>query len=263
MIRTESLGKKQAKKRLQTPLHAFLDKNLNSYVSAACAAGVSMLACARSAEAKIVYTPANAYIVPNSTLNLDLSHDGKPDFLLSNIFSTYDSRHARKGNLKIQPQDAANAVWGTGTYASALRRGVQVGANKRFQQGHNGMAKIFGFCTSNCSFRSGGPWLDVTRQYLGLKFSIKGKIHYGWARLNVTVNHVGVFAVLTGYAYETVPNKPIVTGQTKGATADIGGAAQNISASFGPNMSPAASLGLLAQGVNGLEIWRKRQATTN
>jgi hypothetical protein len=221
------------------------------------------LACAPSAEAKIVYTPANAYIVPNSRLNLDLSHDRKTDFLLSNTFSTYDSHHARRGNLKIQPQNSINAVWGTGTYASALRAGVQLGPNKRFQQGHHGMAKFFGFCTSNCSFRSGGPWLDVTRQYLGLKFSIENKIHYGWARLNVTVNHAGVFAVLTGYAYETVPNKPIVTGQTKGATADIGGAAQNIPASFGPNVSPAASLGLLARGANGLDIWRKRQPTTN
>ena len=48
---------------------------------------------------------------------------------------------------------------------------------------------------------------------MGLRFDIKGQSHYGWAHLqNVTV----VGGTLTGYAYETIPNKPIITGKTKG-----------------------------------------------
>jgi len=50
--------------------------------------------------------------------------------------------------------------------------------------------------------------------YLGLKFDdLKGKTHYGWARVEVPISG-GYW--LTGYAYETVPNKPIITGKTKG-----------------------------------------------
>ena len=63
-----------------------------------------------------------------------------------------------------------------------------------------------------------GPWVHSGRsavsRYLGLKIQISGKTHYDWARVVVTglVN-----AILTGYAYETIPGKAIVTGQTKDA----------------------------------------------
>jgi hypothetical protein len=62
---------------------------------------------------------------------------------------------------------------------------------------------------------SKGNWLDVRNRYLGLKFTIKGKIHFGWARLTTTAGAAN--GTLTGYAYETIPNKPIVTGKTKGS----------------------------------------------
>jgi hypothetical protein len=54
--------------------------------------------------------------------------------------------------------------------------------------------------------------------YLGLKCQIAGKTHYGWARLNVSFDHHSkkITGTLTGYAYETIPNKPIITGKTKG-----------------------------------------------
>jgi len=45
----------------------------------------------------------------------------------------------------------------------------------------------------------------------------QGKLHYGWARLNVTIKNKGgvpeITGLLTGYAYETIPNKPIIAGK--------------------------------------------------
>jgi hypothetical protein len=104
--------------------------------------------------------------------------------------------------------------------------------------------------------------MDVTRRYLGLKFSIyyyySGQIHYGWARLNVTnVTVAGVpYAALTEFAYEAIPNKPIVTGATRAK-------AEEIVEPRNPGVSslnrPAhASLGALARGVATLDIWRRR-----
>jgi hypothetical protein len=61
------------------------------------------------------------------------------------------------------------------------------------------------------------PGLKASSRYLGLEFQINGETHYGWARLSVKWNHrehllsVG----LTGFAYETEPNTPILAGQTK------------------------------------------------
>jgi hypothetical protein len=67
-----------------------------------------------------------------------------------------------------------------------------------------------------------GKWNDVKNRYLGLKFNDSlGDVHYGWARLNERCNKkgkrgTGAETLLTGYAYETVPNKPIIAGETQG-----------------------------------------------
>jgi hypothetical protein len=69
-----------------------------------------------------------------------------------------------------------------------------------------------------------GPWAGKGKgardRYLGLKFVINGEVHYGWARLSVTLGHQRQFddvsGTLTGYAYETVPEKPIIAGQIAG-----------------------------------------------
>jgi len=57
----------------------------------------------------------------------------------------------------------------------------------------------------------------VKNRYLGLKFKAGGRFHFGWARISVkrAPPLLRVTAVLSGYAYETVPGKPIIAGKTK------------------------------------------------
>ena len=71
------------------------------------------------------------------------------------------------------------------------------------------MAKFFQY--SHSSFTR--PWAGVTNRYLGFKFLIDGQVHYGWARVSVPDIYD---VVVTGYAYETIPNKPIIEGHTFG-----------------------------------------------
>ena len=100
-----------------------------------------------------------------------------------------------------------------------------------------------GCSTYPCS-NTEGQWLDTKNRYLGLQFVINGQVHYGWARLNVTFPprpSRGIFAILTGYAYETDPNKPIITGKTKGP--DV------------ITLDPA-TLGHLAGGATQIPAWR-------
>jgi hypothetical protein len=99
-----------------------------------------------------------------------------------------------------------------------------------------------------------GPWANVKDRYLGLEFKIKGKIHYGWARLSVTVSKTTITATLTGYAYETIANKPIIAGRTKGP--DDGSVEESNAALNVPTSKPA-TLGLLAMGSSGLSMWRR------
>jgi hypothetical protein len=93
-----------------------------------------------------------------------------------------------------------------------------------------------------------GPWANVANRYLGLKFQIKGKTHYGWARMTVKLSRADITATLTGYAYETIPNRPIVAGKTKGP--DV------------ITVQPA-SLGHLAAGAAAIPAWRRSESAAS
>ncbi len=200
-----------------------VQRHLDAYALAASAAGVSVLALAQPAQAKIVYTPANE-VVPqcsrqsNLCLKLDLNHDHIVDFTIPWF---YDSKSAA---LSIIPakNEPNNRIWGTVSpgvcsstdqhkfyVASALNSGVSIGPNSfKLQAKHYAMWGV-GHGGSTCEW---GQWRSLKNKYVGLKFHVKGNVHYGWARLS----SVKSGWKLTGYAYETVANKPIITGQTKG-----------------------------------------------
>ena len=240
-------------------LAAELEKSLSAYASAAVAAGVSLAAIAASAEAKIVYTPVHTTILANEDVSIDLNHDGIADFALYNRagsgFAALSVGCALHSTLKmLAPRGETciyrtNQIWGrgvaSGRFASALPAGVKVRANKAYFQGgfRYSVAAMggVGYGRYGKSSNSDGQWLYAKHRYLGLQFVIKGQVHYGWARLNVTLKHGQIAAILTGYAYETIPNKPIITGKTKGP--DV-------------IMLDPATLGNLAGGASQIPAWR-------
>lgn len=191
--------------RLPESLH----HRLNLYAIAAAGVGACTLAVP-AAHAKIVYTKTNEQIPLCNTFDLDLNHDGVRDFAF------YHCSSGQAGGVELSSTSRqVNVVWGQKGFASALNLGFKIGPNKNhFQPKQNGMA--FWGCTVyyNQTCTTHGPWSNVSRRYLGLKFQINGQFHYGWARLNVK-NYKGITATITGYAYETVPNKPILAGATK------------------------------------------------
>jgi hypothetical protein len=99
------------------------------------------------------------------------------------------------------------------------------------------------------------PWLHVRQAYLGLEFVIKGKTHLGWVRVKLTLHpvYVPITATLTGYAYETIPGKPIIAGATKGPDDEP-------AASLNPPTPLPTTLGELAMGAPGLSIWRRKES---
>jgi hypothetical protein len=246
---------------------------LNMYALGAGAAGVGALALAQPVEAKIVYTPANVQIGGTvGKLNLDLNNDGITDFEFC-VATNYQycpgqlGRRTSAGknppspffqDLSIFPAKAINQIWGKLTSgASALPAGVRVGPQGKFSPGHRVMATWFYGGTTHY----GGPWGNVQHRYLGLKFFIKGKIHYGWARLNVQWYLPQVSGTLTGYAYETVPGKSIITGKTKGPD-DRSRAEQPSPVALAAPLPKPATLGLLAMGARGLAIWRREESVS-
>ena len=225
-----------------------LEHQLKMYALAATGAGVGMLALSQSAQAKIVYTRADKSITPNHTIPLDLNRDGVTDFRLKDVhYTTSQFGFSHIGVLSVFPPGHANEVEGYSKfgrhYASALQAGVSIGPKGPFKTGPRLMARVFSDTgaqrdLSSCS----GPWSKAKNRYLGLKFLIQGKVHFGWARLNVTCPGTDVDATLTGYAYETVPNKPIIAGKEKGPDDST--------------LEPA-SLGHLARGASAITAWGK------
>jgi len=232
-------------------LSSSLNKRVNSYALAASAAGAGVLALAQPAEAKIVYTPANVRIVANHGLIMfDLNHDGIPDFGLSNrTFAT--SFHDVYGTLKIQEAQPANEIWSVlsktmNAYAFcavALPKGKLIGPKGHFQPDPK-----YGVVMAEVYYGTAfGPWLKVKEAFLGLKFVVKDKTHFGWARVKVKFNRTTFAATLTGYAYETIPSKPVIAGKTEGA--------DSIAAE-------PATLGHLARGAAVISAWRVKQIST-
>jgi len=228
--------------RSASPVNAKLDKRLAAYVAAASAAGVAMLAAAPSAEAKIVYTPANLRMTLGGNLPIDINGDGVDDFffewrLLGSSFVTYGSY---VGVIRKTIDDPVVM-----SSAAALNWGVRIGPKAQFES--LGLLVLYSGICPACSAR--GPWAGVNNKFLGVTFKISGRTHYGWVRVNLHTK------TITGYAYETNANQPILAGDKSGPVKT--GAADPAQV-LAPSQQPA-TLGALSLGANGLLLWRREE----
>ena len=235
---------------------------LNMYALAASATGVGLTTLSQPADARVVYTPAHIQIPINGgPLQLDLNHDGINDFAFQ---QTYKSRshkgsHFHYSRLEMSAAQKFNRVvkYGNGQviWAGALPKGTRIDQQQPLTPS---AYRIFMAKATYSSSKNGvyGPWVNERDTYLGLAFLINGKLHFGWARFDVKAHSGGcngICATLTGYAYETVPAKPIIAGETNGNNEPGKQAAE-------PNphadLSHLPTLGRLAQGATGVPAWR-------
>jgi hypothetical protein len=241
--------KRSSAPRKTANLSPSVNQRLSVYALAAGAAGVSALALAQPAEAKIVYTRADR-VFGRQGVVIDLNHDGINDFKLQSTTVYAGARvmlaYSLRSNRVLGKVNAFHP-------ASRVPAGYRIGPDQdEFQQGgffqtsnprpsrKIGPAKILYFSRASVS-QQYGPWLTGEHGYLGLQFLIKGKTHYGWARI---VHTQLTSWRLTGYAYETIRNKPIIAGATKGADDEN----QSTDVSFKTNSPEPATLGMLALG---------------
>jgi hypothetical protein len=212
------------------------------------------LAMTQPSEATIVYTRAHVVIDTNDNYDLDLNHDGVTDFTIKNPwtyrrFRLYASAAAGNG--------VVGNVGSNGAQATALNRGEQIGPSQMFEAPGATMRECVRF--AGCW----GDWDNVTNRYLGLKFIIHGKVHYGWARLSVQFNGIVFTATLTGYAYETTAGKSIKAGQTKGAAGEWDeegfGTGASVMSPISDTSQPT-SLGMLALWAQGVPLWRRKES---
>jgi hypothetical protein len=248
--------KHTSRPRTTVELSKSVNDHLNTYALAAGAAGVGLLALATPTEAKIIYTPAHAKLAYDQPLPVDLNRDGIVDFYLlrnnsgvsSRVLSACQTIRSYNGArcLTTMGANAIRAAVSKGrSFGAALRGGAKIQGGDRFPKFKAQLGEV-DFNNSITYWR--GPWFNegkgVENRYLGLKFKITGRVHFGWARMTVTTTSNNFTATLTGYAYETIPGKAIIAGKTKGPEVTT--------------VDPA-SLGHLAAGASAIPVWRVKQ----
>jgi len=186
----------------------------------------------------IVYTDVkpDSVILKNRTdsFNLDLNNDGIIDFVFNrstnggicggNDLFGYSYRYYT--NLSVIPANGNNEIISDGSYALALDASSAIVSDSLWatvsQMLINGTVSTSGRCTG-LPPSAGDHWINVSDKYLGLKFIKDNNTYYGWARLSssyslnsVPYRHLIIGQlILKDYAYNIIPNQPILAGQTK------------------------------------------------
>jgi hypothetical protein len=248
---------KRTRSRGRADLSIPIRQRLNAYAIAAGAAGVSGLVWTLPAHAEVVYTPAHQVIQRGDVYHLDLTGSGVTDFTIRDHGAQSTSGHV---SFLFVSAAASNSVQGAnvghqGFLAKALMQGSTIPAGK-FSGKANAQMAFFcsGFLDCFMTTSRRGYWFDVSDRYLGLKFTFQGETHYGWARLSVKFIEPRLDAELTGYAYETIPGKPILAGQISATEKDASrGTVRE------PYLGKRMTLAALALGSFDRSPWRREE----
>lgn len=241
-----------------------LNRQLGQYSLAAAIAGVSMLALADPAAAEVVVTrktipiPMGHVGMPLS-VKVSMANNGVDNFVFG-LGSASSSMGVNRG-LGVAGENPTDGVLGTSFFygnASALVRGAKIGPTDGGSHFFGPYIGLMAASTSRAGIRSlRGNWARLLKShYLGVRFQVNGENHYGWIRLTVTTHPQAgaqvMTATISGYAYETIANKPILAGTAATAMSEdqVLGEIQG---------REGASLGMLALGADGLPLWRREE----
>ena len=178
-----------------------------------------------SANAQIVYTD----VIPDSTMycdaplnpctknyNLDLNNDANNDFILTSQALNFMTGLPFRNSVYVSPLNG-NAVIDTlvssDTVSIPLQLNAVIDSNLSLQQ--SWQASGLNSLKDTAYGGSGhGLWNNLSDYYLGLRLLQSGQTYYGWVRLRVNVTSSYASVIVRDYAYNSIPNQPILAGQT-------------------------------------------------
>jgi hypothetical protein len=208
-------------------MEKLLQKKLSTFI-------VTAMLFSATAKAQIIYTDVN----PDSTIydgipgpsptpyyNLDLDNNASYDFTLTASYSGSLAIPVQYSSIVFASPLNGNAVKDTlvNTYnvPIPLPFNAVIDSNLLFHQswqtsGNHALKSEH--YNQNSGTTTYGLWENQSDYYLGLRLLQSGQTYYGWVRLRVVVSSSpsGGYAyfIVRDYAYNSIPNQPILAGQT-------------------------------------------------
>ncbi|MEO6436669.1 MAG: PEP-CTERM sorting domain-containing protein [Tepidisphaeraceae bacterium] len=203
-----------------------LNRKLLTYAAGAAAAG---LAGTQSAQATVVYTAGPIPLTVDSgfgtTPRIDFDNNTDDEFTVGHERQGGNANADRVLIKELETNGATGAgyVTGPGVFPAALASGATIGPAQTYGAAFNGNVSnqlIDEDYDDNTLFESytGNFTPDNVAgntEYIGVKFRFNdnpvGDLHYGWIGVDFT-NQADLTGVVTGYAYESVPDTAILAG---------------------------------------------------
>lgn len=239
-----------------TETEAF-ERRLRAYAAGAGAVAAGLLGLSSPATAEVVFVPAHALLWTGSS-PFPIDVEGATAFTLTiQPIPKTTFGYCVGGTFYATAASGAGVLGhGGSNQVAALKFGAVIGPAHQFEGGKQRLAH--GVSCRDEGWGESGPFANTKDRFLGLRFELNGHVYYGWAGFSVVFDN-GDTAVLTAYAYETEPNTPIYAGQTSDARTESHLLPSNHGAVGTANRQPA-TLGLLALGAPGLDVWRRKDA---
>jgi hypothetical protein len=268
----------------QKPSSNHLNRQIGQYSLAAAVAGVSVLALAAPVAGEVVVTKKTIQIPVSSSdmphpVRISMANNGVNNFSFSLAsFPANGSTYPLRDLIVYGASSNANpevACCSLHAYAPALQRGARIGPSAGTVGFGGGYANIERTYAGPIVRGLRGSWGGNPKdRYVGVRFWISGKTHYGWIRLTVKTSTdphgPRLTATITGYAYETVANKPILAGTaaTESTTSAEVASKPTAQVITPKNLVPTnfqnqagPSLGMLAAGSDAMPLWRREETS--
>jgi hypothetical protein len=216
-----------------------------------------------TANAQIVYTDVNPDTIISCTPqdglspcsitdSFDLNRDGKKDFY---VFYSYSARKINGCSYHDAESDLrrldSNKIACDAGGIFALNDSSIISSNLSWNI--NYLLESFHFkCINHYSSR--GHWSGGTDKYAAITIIKNGLLYFGWIRLlvNLSVSPSISSVTLKDYAYNSIPNQPILAGEKSCTTPTV-----TLSASGSLSFCTGDSVTLTANGSGYLYQWKK------
>jgi hypothetical protein len=122
------------------------------------------------------------------------------------------------GPFSLLIQEGASDLLATNSLPRGLAGGEVIGPKGHFGKGNSyGLLFTYGNYQGGTINRHNGNFPFPKPGYLGYKFSISGRDHFGWARLRVDIQKPHTVTKLLAFGYETVPGEAVHAGSCASA----------------------------------------------